>query len=204
MCSGAQRCIYCEDSVGDEVEHIRPKDLYPCTVFVWTNFVYACGRCNVSKSNKFAILSNNCTIDVTRRSRAPVISPRPGQPVFLNPRVENPLDFLDLDLDDTFHLVARDDIAPIDQERAEFTINTLKLNRDVLLRARATAFGSYLARLYEYVSKRAIATPQQLSMLVDGVKSMPHPTIWEEMKRKHSVVGDLDQLFSKAPEAFSW
>ncbi len=34
MCSGAQRCVYCEDSVGDEVEHIQPKDLYPCLVFV--------------------------------------------------------------------------------------------------------------------------------------------------------------------------
>ena len=29
MCSGARRCVYCEDSVGDEVEHILPKDLYP-------------------------------------------------------------------------------------------------------------------------------------------------------------------------------
>ena len=28
MCSGAQRCVYCEDSVGDEVEHIQPQDLY--------------------------------------------------------------------------------------------------------------------------------------------------------------------------------
>lgn len=27
MCSGAQRCGYCEDSAADEVEHIRPKDL---------------------------------------------------------------------------------------------------------------------------------------------------------------------------------
>lgn len=29
MCSGARRCVYCEDSVGDEVEHIYPKSLYP-------------------------------------------------------------------------------------------------------------------------------------------------------------------------------
>ena len=40
MCSGAQRCVYCEDSVGDEVEHIAPKDLYPCKVFMWANYVY--------------------------------------------------------------------------------------------------------------------------------------------------------------------
>jgi len=35
MCSGARRCGYCEDSVADEVEHIKPKDLYPEVVFVW-------------------------------------------------------------------------------------------------------------------------------------------------------------------------
>jgi hypothetical protein len=27
ICSGARRCAYCEDSVADEVEHIKPKDL---------------------------------------------------------------------------------------------------------------------------------------------------------------------------------
>ena len=59
MCSGAQRCVYCEDSVGDEVEHIEPKDLYPCLVFLWTNYVYACGRCNGGKSNKFAVVSGD-------------------------------------------------------------------------------------------------------------------------------------------------
>lgn len=29
MCAGARRCAYCEDSAADEVEHVRPKDLYP-------------------------------------------------------------------------------------------------------------------------------------------------------------------------------
>src|SRR5207302_3381327 len=29
MCAGARRCVYCEDSCADEVEHIKPKNLYP-------------------------------------------------------------------------------------------------------------------------------------------------------------------------------
>ena len=41
MCAGAQRCVYCEDSLGDEIEHIKPKDLYPEEVFRWPNFVFA-------------------------------------------------------------------------------------------------------------------------------------------------------------------
>ena len=28
MCSGAERCHYCEDSKADEVEHLLPKDAY--------------------------------------------------------------------------------------------------------------------------------------------------------------------------------
>jgi len=46
MCGGAKRCMYCEDSAADEVEHHRPKDLYPEHVFNWENYLYACGPCN--------------------------------------------------------------------------------------------------------------------------------------------------------------
>ena len=204
MCSGAQRCVYCEDSVGDEVEHIQPKDLYPCLVFVWTNYVYACGRCNGGKSNKFAVISGTRLVDVTRPRDGPVVPPAPGAPAFLNPRVEDPLDFLDMDLEGTFWMLARDDLPDIDRERAEFTIETLKLNRDVLLQARATAFGSYRARLHEYVNERDAATADELDRLVDGIKAMPHVTVWAEMKRQHSSLQDLDELFTMAPEALRW
>ena len=204
MCSGAQRCVYCEDSVGDEVEHIAPKDLYPCLVFVWTNYVYACGRCNGGKSNKFAVVSGSRLLDVTRPRGGPVVPPEPGAPAFLNPRVEDPLGFLDLDLEDTFMVLAQDDLPDIDRQRTEFTIETLKLNRDVLLQARRTAFASYRARLYEYVSRREVASTEELGGLVDNLKTMPHVTVWAEMKRQRSFVPDLDELFSRAPEALRW
>ena len=204
MCSGAQRCVYCEDSVGDEVEHIQPKDLYPCLVFVWINYVYACGRCNVGKSNKFAVVASNRLVDVTRPRGADVVAPISGTPAFLNPRVEDPLDFLDLDLDGTFFVLARDELDDIDRQRAEFTIETLNLNRDVLLQARATAFGSYRARLDEYVGRRQTATTEELACLAEGVKAMPHVTVWAEMKRQHTSIQDLGGLFARAPEALDW
>ena len=146
MCSGAQRCVYCEDSVGDEVEHIQPKDIYPCLVFVWTNYVYACGRCNGGKNNIFAVITPNGFENVTRKPGTPVVPPLPGAPAFLNPRIEEPLEFLDMDLQDTFFVIARAGIPDLERDRAEFTIETLKLNRDVLAQARCTAYGSYRAR----------------------------------------------------------
>lgn len=51
MCCGAIRCMYCEDSRADEVEHHRPKNLYPSEAFVWENYLYACGTCNAPKNN---------------------------------------------------------------------------------------------------------------------------------------------------------
>ena len=51
MCHGPRRCMYCEDSAADEVEHFRPTDLYPEFVFAWMNYLYACGPCNVRKKN---------------------------------------------------------------------------------------------------------------------------------------------------------
>src|ERR1022692_1919930 len=46
MCAGACRCMYCEDSAANEVEHFRPKTFYPELVFVWLNYLYTCGPCN--------------------------------------------------------------------------------------------------------------------------------------------------------------
>lgn len=37
MCSGLERCMYCEDSLAIDVEHRLPKALYPSLVFAWAN-----------------------------------------------------------------------------------------------------------------------------------------------------------------------
>ncbi|MFT4624330.1 MAG: hypothetical protein ACI8PZ_002989 [Myxococcota bacterium] len=33
MCNDTNRCVYCEDNLSDEVEHMRPKDIYPDQCF---------------------------------------------------------------------------------------------------------------------------------------------------------------------------
>ena len=203
MCSGAQRCVYCEDSVGDEVEHIEPKDLYPCKVFVWTNYVYACGRCNGSKGSRFSVVDGHRLVDVTRRPGARVVPPLAGLPAFLNPRVDDPLDYLHLDFE-TFWLVARDDGGTLGRKRAEFTIETLKLNRDVLIAARTTAYFAYRTALFEYVARKPGAVEDDLAALVAHIRTMPHPTVWTEMKRQHGSIIFLRDAFSQAPEAFRW
>lgn len=205
MCAGAQRCAYCEDSVGDEVEHIKPKDLYPEDVFRWPNYVYACGPCNGGKNNKFAVMTGAGRVDVTRARGAPVTPPTPGEPAFINPRADDPLDFLTMDLLGTFLVLPRDGLPDAAADRADFTIETLNLNRDLLLEARSNAFGGYRARLTEFGSRRdAGASAVELEGLRSDLLATPHPTVWEEMKRQAPSIPRLEELFATVPEALAW
>jgi uncharacterized protein (TIGR02646 family) len=208
MCSGARRCGYCEDSVADQVEHIAPKDLYPEAVFVWENYLYACGQCNNPKSNQYAVFSHETgnLVEVTRINHQRVFPPELGSPVLINPRFEDPLQFLELDLLGTFYFLPAETLNSRDRQRAEYTLDVLRLNdRDYLLAARAEAFDSYRARLYEYVSEKKSGSPQDLlDTRIKALRKMQHPTVWQEMQRQQAWLPELKELFDRAPEALTW
>jgi uncharacterized protein (TIGR02646 family) len=208
MCSGFGRCVYCEVSQADEVEHIRPKDLYPEAVFVWENYVYAYGSCNGPKNSRFAVLPprSKTLQDVTRKTGDPIRPPTAGQPALIDPRREDPLQFMELDLADTFLFVPISPDSTRDFQRARYTIDLLRLNdRDVLIQARRSAFGSYRARLFEYRErKQEGANAAELDQLARGIKEMPHPTVWQEIKRQRQSYPELDDLFRDAAEALTW
>lgn len=50
-----QKCAFCETKPGEsgniEVEHFKPKSLYPSLAFEWNNLLPVCRKCNDSKSN---------------------------------------------------------------------------------------------------------------------------------------------------------
>lgn len=48
-----QRCMYCSGSEASEVEHYRPKAVFPELVFTWENLLWVCGVCNRHKGNRF-------------------------------------------------------------------------------------------------------------------------------------------------------
>ena len=89
--------------------------------------------------------------------------------------------------------------------RADYSIDVLKLNRDVLLAARREAYGSYRARLIEYRGIRDDgASEAELGNLRGAIVTMAHPTVWCEMQRQQSVIDDLQPLFLGVPEALTW
>lgn len=208
MCSGARRCCYCEDSVADEIEHIRPKDLYPERVFVWENYVYACGPCNGPKNNKFAVIdaATGNLVEVNRPKNMPVLPPQPGQPALIDPRSEDPLEYLELDLLGTFYFVPKNNLAAIKLLRANYTLDVLHLNdRDYLVDARKESYGSYRARLVEYIYCKNIGASQnQLNILLSSIQHLQHPTVWREMQRQYALIPELNHLFTQVPEALNW
>jgi uncharacterized protein (TIGR02646 family) len=161
MCAGARRCAYCEDSMADEVEHIRPKAFFPDRTFDWSNYVYACGPCNGPKNKKFAVFVHGLRHDLSRQ-RDEVPKPPPnGEHLLIDPRSEDPLNFFVLDLMDTFAFVPKPGLTNSNRDRASYTIEILRLNRDILLKARKEAFDGYRARLREYASELERGAPKK-------------------------------------------
>jgi uncharacterized protein (TIGR02646 family) len=206
MCAGAQRCAYCEDSYGDEVEHIKPKDFYPDQTFAWDNYLYACGACNGRKNNRWAVFSDSTGNRVNIQKKDPPVPPEPGDPLFLNPRQEDPLPAVALDLVDSFYFAPSAEEGSQDHERADYTIEILCLNtRDALPAAREEAYENYVSRLSRYITLRDSGAPQEkLDKRIDALRRMAHPTVWVEIKRQRRWIPELQELFEQAPEALDW
>jgi uncharacterized protein (TIGR02646 family) len=205
MSGGTIRCNYCEDSNANQVEHIYPKNFYPERCFVWENYCYACGPCNQPKSDKFAIFEQS-TGDEVNLKNIPKNTPPPiGEALLVDPRADDPLDFLFLDTKSTFRFVPfKED--PKDVRRAQYTIEILGLNsRNHLVRARQVAFDNFKARLFEYVVKMEAGAPAaELNQLIDSLKSEHHQTVWHEMIRQRILHPEVNDLLNRAPEALTW
>lgn len=216
MCSGAARCVYCEDSAASEIEHIAPKRLYPEKVFVWENYVYSCGTCNGYKGVKFAVFNDNNGRIITHHSDQWSFGTPPpsGRPVMINPRAEDPMQFAILDIGGTFLFVSAPDNNEENQNRYEFTFNdVLRLNyeRENLRSAREEAYNDYKARLLVYAQKRRLEVPQfELEKIIEQLRKKGHPTVWKEMQRWYRagllirVDTELNALFYEYPEALEW
>lgn len=205
-CPGARRCNYCEDSAADEIEHIRPKSWFPDQTFQPDNYLFSCGPCNSPKGNAYAVVTAAGQLDeAVRTRRGPVVPPPVGQEALLHPRYDNALDYLVLDLTNTFHFRPRQGLSTVDYLRADYTIRVLGLNkRDLLPEAREEAFKDFSGRLANYhLASRAGATPAELAQQQAEVLKKQHISVWREMQRQASAPW-LQPLFALVPGADQW
>ncbi|MFJ5303810.1 HNH endonuclease [Streptomyces sp. NPDC088350] len=78
MAPGHERCMYCGDSQGTDIDHFEPKSLAPLLTFDWLNHLLACSSCNsIQKGNRFPLAAD-------------------GSPLLVDPTAEDPLDHLRL------------------------------------------------------------------------------------------------------------
>lgn len=124
MASGRERCMYCEDSAGTDIEHFYPKSKYPERAFSWENYLLACSHCN---SNK-------------KRDRFPRF--RDGQPKLIDPTAEDPAAHLRL----LFH---SGELASTSVQGLK-SIEVFGLNRERLTRGRVDAWKTAIALIREY------------------------------------------------------
>ena len=85
-----QRCMYCLDSHGADIEHFRPKADYPKHLYDWPNLLLCCTECGRFKGHQFPLSG--------------------GRPLLIDPTREDPWRHLDFD-PDTGNITARFDLA---------------------------------------------------------------------------------------------
>lgn len=210
---GPIRCVYCEDSRADEIEHIDPKNFFPGKTFVWENYCYACGPCNGPKNDQCAVYR---TVDNQKVNHDAFVNGQPpvGTSVLINPRTENPMDFLKLSLQEFVFRPLNTDPTTRSHKRALYTIDILSLNeRDELVEQRENHFTTFASLLKNYAE--SLGDVNSATQRVNWKKSiirLPHRTVWKEIQRQYTdlnpdgtfVFPDLHSYFTAAPEALNW
>lgn len=137
MCSGIERCMYCEDSQGTDIEHFWPKKPYPEKAFRWSNYLMACSYCN---SNQ-------------KRDVFPVVDGAPG---VIDPSIDDPFEHLSFTPSTGFY-------TPLTLV-GERSIRLFGLNRSVCARGRKNAWDG-LCILFEVYGEKT-ATQQDAMLRV--------------------------------------
>ncbi len=108
MVGPRERCMYCMDSHGSDIEHFWPKTPYPDRMFVWENLLLCCTPCGRFKLNKF-----------------PMNGPLP---LLIDPVSEDPWFYLDFD-PATGNLTSRFTLATgAPSEKGSATVQLLQLD----------------------------------------------------------------------------
>lgn len=115
MAGTRERCMYCGDSHGTDIEHFWPKTPYPERMFRWPNLLLCCTECGRFKGDRFPVEN--------------------GEPMLVDPTADDPWRHLDFD-PGTGNIAARFDAQANDwSARGMKTVEVLQLDRREALNA---------------------------------------------------------------------
>lgn len=139
MAGERERCMYCEDSHGTDIEHFWPRggeDGDPGRAFRWGNLLLSCGGCNDAKGTTFP------TDDT-------------GAPVLLDPTLDYPIEHLYFD-PPTGQLAPAFDQSGTPSHRAEVTLRVLHtLNSDPVTKGRQRTYRSLHRAVVQIIEGRS-------------------------------------------------
>ncbi|MBV5296589.1 MAG: TIGR02646 family protein [Rhodoferax sp.] len=146
MMGPRQRCMYCLDSHGADIEHFRPKTVYPKRMYEWPNLLLCCTECGRFKGNQFPLSGK--------------------QALLIDPTREDPWKHLDFD-PVTGNISARFDVRLNDwSAKGAATVDVLKLDRREALSAGYLKTLRHLSGIVERaLLGAAIAAPALMTAL---------------------------------------
>jgi hypothetical protein len=175
MAPGIQRCMYCGDNLGTDIDHFEPIDSAPMRTFEWLNHLLACSFCNSNQK---------------RNSYPRNLS---GKALLIDPTSEDPSRHLSLTLSNGEYRA----LSP----EGQTSIDVFGLNRADLTRGRAGAFHTRRATLCHaktlFDAGRRDEAIQCLSALVEE----PHASVLHAMIQSMHLPGAIDLLGADAMAA---
>jgi uncharacterized protein (TIGR02646 family) len=227
MCVYVEVCNYCEQSEANDIEHIAPKSFFPDLAFVWKNYLLACKQCNSGlKLDRCFVMDNDGKAIETVRGEEPLFK----EIAFINPRTENPNDFMYLNME-TFKFDVFPWLNNHQKSKAISTIEILQLNnRATLVKARESAKGHYYDKLERLVrvlqTKNKTQIKKALNPATDKfdltksiadlkkevlesyklyIQKYQHPSVWHSIKTIESKNNESwKEIFKQIPDALTW
>jgi hypothetical protein len=163
MAPGAERCMYCGDNQGTDIDHHEPLARNPLRTFDWLNHLLACSHCNSHH----------------KRDRFPVDDR--GRPLLIDPSAEDPFEHLMLSL-------SVGEYRPL-TGKGERSIEVFGLNRPILARGRLQAYGVVVMCLRQWPEAAAGQGVYQPEALVRIIREQPCADVCQAMLRQVNLPG---------------
>jgi uncharacterized protein (TIGR02646 family) len=221
---GGLACHYCEYGEPKDIEHIYPKSHFPRLTFEWRNYLLSCKQCNMGhKLAKFAVFDGEGNVSKLRQNQEPISE----EGVFIHPREDKPDDLILVELT-SFEYVILDEQGSRNCKKAQFTLDTLALNRrDWLLEARKNTFKNLLNSFQLLLSYLELPTMEALKEQIHApdfkwnrsleqiredliencrieIATLAQPSMWTAIKLQHTEYPAWKRVFEQLPQALQW
>jgi len=168
MAPGIERCMYCGDNRGTDIDHFEPIKELPIGTFEWLNHLLACSTCN-----------SNLKRDSFPRDPS-------GTALLLDPTRDDPVRHLRL-------MLRMGDYRPLTSQRRA-SIEVFGLNRRDLTRGRAGAFEMAKAALCRAQNLLGQGRHDEAGDCVRALTEQPHASVLHEILRSAGLPGAVEVL----------